>query len=122
MMVNNSSAQKRINKNHRTHTKYNPTFLQSALIFVGVLLCLVTINSVWAATPKDVLIVGQVAEPKSLDPQAVTAVNDFRIVINLYDGLVRYKDDSLEVEPDLATSWKITDAGKSGSTSNESSL
>jgi peptide/nickel transport system substrate-binding protein len=65
-----------------------------------------------AMTPPDVLVVGQVAEPKSLDPQTVTAVNDFRILINLYDGLVRYKDGSLEVEPALATSWKISSDGK----------
>jgi peptide/nickel transport system substrate-binding protein len=65
-----------------------------------------------AQTPKDVLVVGQVAEPKSLDPQTVTAVNDFRILINLYDGLVRYKEGTLQVEPALATSWKISDDGK----------
>ena len=57
-----------------------------------------------AQTPSDVLIVGQIAEPKALDPAAVTAVNDFRILMNVYDGLVRYKDGTLEVEPSLATS------------------
>jgi peptide/nickel transport system substrate-binding protein len=52
-----------------------------------------------------VLIVGQIAEPKALDPAAVTAVNDFRILMNVYDGLVRYKSGTLEVEPALATDW-----------------
>ncbi|WP_428688089.1 ABC transporter substrate-binding protein [Roseibium sp.] len=65
-----------------------------------------------AQTPPNVLVVGQIAEPKSLDPQAVTAVNDFRILVNLYDGLVRYKDGTLEVEPSLAESWTISDDGK----------
>jgi len=64
-----------------------------------------------AQTPDDVLIVGQIAEPKALDPAAVTAVNDFRILMNLYDGLVRYKDGTLEVEPALATSWDISEDG-----------
>ena len=64
-----------------------------------------------AQTPPNVLIVGQIAEPKSLDPHAVTAVNDFRILMNLYDGLVRYKDGTLEVEPALAESWTISDDG-----------
>ena len=64
-----------------------------------------------AQTPPGVLIVGQIAEPKSLDPAAVTAVNDFRILMNVYDGLVRYKDGTLEVEPSLATSWDISDDG-----------
>ncbi|MFQ5565113.1 MAG: ABC transporter substrate-binding protein [Paracoccaceae bacterium] len=64
-----------------------------------------------AQTPPGVLVVGQIAEPKSLDPAAVTAVNDFRILMNLYDGLVRYKDGTLEVEPALADSWTISDDG-----------
>ena len=64
-----------------------------------------------AQAPPGVLAVGQIAEPKSLDPHAVTAVNDFRILMNLYDGLVRYRDGTLEVEPALATSWSISDDG-----------
>jgi peptide/nickel transport system substrate-binding protein len=65
-----------------------------------------------AQTPPNVLVVGQIAEPKSLDPHAVTAVNDFRILVNVYDGLTRYKDGTLEVEPSLAESWEISDDGK----------
>ncbi|HUF57339.1 MAG TPA: ABC transporter substrate-binding protein, partial [Thermohalobaculum sp.] len=65
-----------------------------------------------AQTPPGVLIVAQIAEPKSLDPHAVTAVNDFRILMNLYDGLVRYKSGTLEVEPALAESWDISEDGK----------
>ena len=64
-----------------------------------------------AATPPNVLVVGQIAEPKSIDPHAVTAINDFRILMNVYDGLVRYKSGTLEVEPSLATSWTISDDG-----------
>ncbi|MFD1793338.1 ABC transporter substrate-binding protein [Ochrobactrum teleogrylli] len=65
-----------------------------------------------AQTPPNVLIVGQIAEPQSLDPHTVTATNDFRILVNIYDGLVRYKDGTLEVEPALAESWTISDDGK----------
>jgi peptide/nickel transport system substrate-binding protein len=64
-----------------------------------------------AQTPPGVLAVGQVAEPKSLDPHAVTAANDFRIVMNLYDGLVRYRDGTLEVEPALAERWEVSEDG-----------
>jgi len=64
-----------------------------------------------AQTPPNVLIVGQIAEPKSLDPSVDTAVNDFRILMNMYDGLVRYKDGTLEPEPALAKSWDISDDG-----------
>ncbi|MEO3431603.1 ABC transporter substrate-binding protein [Inquilinus sp. CAU 1745] len=65
-----------------------------------------------AETPPDVLVVGQIAEPKSLDPHTVTAVNDFRILVNIYDGLVRFADGTLEVEPALAESWEISEDGK----------
>jgi peptide/nickel transport system substrate-binding protein len=64
-----------------------------------------------AQTPPGVLVVGQVAEPQALDPHAVTAVNDFRILMNVYDGLVRYAPGTLEVEPALATGWSVSDDG-----------
>ncbi|ARE40736.1 Dipeptide-binding ABC transporter, periplasmic substrate-binding component [Rhodovulum sp. P5] len=64
-----------------------------------------------AQTPPGVLIVGQIAEPKSLDPAAVTAVNDFRILVNVYEGLVRYAPGTLEVAPGLATEWEISEDG-----------
>lgn len=65
-----------------------------------------------AQTPPNVLVVGQIAEPQTLDPQVATAVNDFRIAVNLYDGLVRYGDGTLEVEPALATDWEISEDGR----------
>ena len=68
--------------------------------------------SAQAATPKDVLVVAQIAGPKSMDPATVTAFNDFRILMNLYDELVRYRSGTLEVEPGLAESWTISDDGK----------
>ncbi len=59
----------------------------------------------------DTIVIGQVAEPKSLDPAADTAVNDFRILVNIYDGLVTYAPDSLEIRPDLATDWNVSKDG-----------
>jgi len=76
-----------------------------------LLLALWVCLPVMAQSPPGVLVVGQIAEPKSLDPAAVTAVNDFRILVNLYDGLVRFKDGTLEVEPSLATDWEISEDG-----------
>ncbi|WP_297107270.1 ABC transporter substrate-binding protein [uncultured Devosia sp.] len=64
-----------------------------------------------AQTPPNVLVVGQIAEPASLDPHVSTAANDFRIAVNLYDGLVRNKSGTLEIEPALATDWTISDDG-----------
>jgi len=64
-----------------------------------------------AQVPPDVLVVAQIAEPKSMDPHAVTAANDFRILVNIYDGLVRFADGTLEVEPALAESWEVSEDG-----------
>jgi peptide/nickel transport system substrate-binding protein len=64
-----------------------------------------------AQVPPDVLVVGQVAEPATMDPHVATAVNDFRILVNIYDGLVRYAPGTLEVEPALAESWEISEDG-----------
>lgn len=72
---------------------------------------LMTASPAFSQTPPNVAVVGQIAEPKSLDPATVTAVNDFRILVNIYDGLTRYKDGTLEVEPSLAESWTISDDG-----------
>src|ERR1700738_842473 len=88
------------------------TGLVSGLVTAFVAAAAVSCGSaVFAETPPKVLVVGQIAEPKSLDPAAVTAVNDFRILMNLYDGLVRYTDGALEVGPGLAKSWKISSDG-----------
>ncbi len=82
------------------------------LLAAGAILATLALPApVQAQTPPGVLIVAQIAEPKSLDPHAVTATNDFRILVNLYDGLVRYQAGSLEVEPALATDWTISDDG-----------
>ena len=64
-----------------------------------------------APVPRDVLVVGQLAEPRALDPHVVTSLNDFRILANLCEGLVRFADGSLEIEPALAESWSISDDG-----------
>ena len=81
--------------------------LAAAIAAIGLL----TAAPASAQGDPNVLLVGQIAEPKSLDPQAVTATNDFRILVNLYDGLVRFKKGTLEVEPALATDWTISEDG-----------
>ncbi len=64
---------------------------------IALLLCIALPVTAAAMTPPGVVVVGQIAEPKSLDPAVDTAVNDFRILMNVYDGLTRYRDGSLEV-------------------------
>src|SRR5690606_12174340 len=85
---------------------------RSAIAAVALVGAAVGTGPAAAQTPPNVLVVGQIAEPQSLDPHTVTATNDFRILVNVYDGLVRFKDDTLEVEPSLAESWEISGDGK----------
>ncbi|MFC3691784.1 ABC transporter substrate-binding protein [Chenggangzhangella methanolivorans] len=73
---------------------------------------LVAMGAGRAAIPPDTLVIGQLAEPKSLDPATVTAVNDFRILVNVFEGLTRYRPGTLEVGPGLAERWEILDGGK----------
>lgn len=61
--------------------------------------------------PDDLLVIGQSAEPRSLDPHVATATTDFRIAANIYDGLVRFASGSLEIEPALAERWEISPDG-----------
>ena len=80
-------------------------------LFAGVA-ALVAFAPGRAAIPSDTLVIGQLAEPRSLDPATVTAANDFRILANVFEGLVRYRPGSLEVEPALAERWEILDGGR----------
>jgi peptide/nickel transport system substrate-binding protein len=89
-----------------------PTWTRRAVLAAGVALAAATAPfGATAQTPPGVLVVGQIAEPKSLDPAAVTAVNDFRILVNLYEGLLKYKPGTLEVAPGLAESWEVSEDG-----------
>lgn len=63
------------------------------------------------SSPNDVLLVGLTDEPRSLDPSVTTSLNDNRITANIFDGLVRFREGTLELEPSLAESWTISDDG-----------
>ncbi len=69
------------------------------------------VSPAFAQTPPNILVIGQIAEPSSLDPHVSTAANDFRIAVNIYDGLVRNTPGTLEIEPALATDWTISEDG-----------
>ncbi|MFD3228592.1 ABC transporter substrate-binding protein [Rahnella aceris] len=82
--------------------------------FMPTCFCLFALSwqaQVQARTPADALLIGQVAEPQSLDPQVATAANDSRILVNVYDGLVRNGEGKLDIEPALATRWTISPDG-----------
>jgi peptide/nickel transport system substrate-binding protein len=57
------------------------------------------------------IIVGLQAEPTTLDAQQISDYNSHRAAYGVYDTLLRFTDESTEVEPGLAESWDISDDG-----------
>lgn len=64
-----------------------------------------------AGTGKSTIVVGLQAEPVTLDPHQVTDYNTGRAVDPMFERLVRFKDESTELEPGLAEKWDISDDG-----------
>lgn len=58
------------------------------------------------------LIFAQGADPRSLDPAYLDDAESSKITYQIYEGLVRYKGGSTEVEPSLATEWSVSPDGK----------
>ncbi|MHB8076278.1 ABC transporter substrate-binding protein [Desulfosporosinus fructosivorans] len=59
----------------------------------------------------DTLIYAQGAEPRGLDPALVDDGESAKVMINIYDGLLKYNKDSTKVEPSLAKSWDVSADG-----------
>ena len=93
-----------------TNHRYYPQ-MQQCLFLALLWLCLSACQQSGLDRPNDVLVVAQVAEPVSLDPHVATSLNDFRIIINLYEGLVKFRDRTLEPAPALAHSWEVSADG-----------
>ena len=58
------------------------------------------------------LVFSQGADPRGLDPAYVDDGESAKVMCNIYEGLVKYKDGSTDIAPSLATDWKISDDGK----------
>ncbi|HMP73434.1 MAG TPA: ABC transporter substrate-binding protein [Kiritimatiellia bacterium] len=57
------------------------------------------------------LIIALQSDGVSLDPHTVSDAGSMRLIENLYSTLLRYGEVYGEVEPDLATSWTISEDG-----------
>lgn len=81
------------------------------LVAVFILLCL----SAFAPKPEefsDQIIIGSLADPAYLDPNAPTVGGaEVRVTQQIYEGLVTISEDSTKIEPLLATDWTISEDG-----------
>jgi peptide/nickel transport system substrate-binding protein len=60
---------------------------------------------------KDVFVFGGSADPKTLDPAFANDGETFRVVRQLYEGLVGLKEGTTDLEPALATDWQASGNG-----------
>ena len=58
------------------------------------------------------LVVAQAAEPLTLDPVRATDSESIEVGGLVFEGLVRWKPGSTDVEPNLATKWEASPDGK----------
>lgn len=60
----------------------------------------------WTALAQGVLMYGRATDSTFLDPAKFLDNESAKVIENIFDGLVRFKDDSTEVEPALAVAWE----------------
>lgn len=65
-----------------------------------------------AAARARVLLVNNGGEPAALDPQLVTGVLEQRLMLALFEGLVRYDPATLEPLPAIAERWDVSPDGR----------
>jgi oligopeptide transport system substrate-binding protein len=52
------------------------------------------------------LHLGNLSEPSDLDPQTVSSLQDFQIIVGLFEGLTNYDPATAEPMPGVATHWE----------------
>lgn len=60
---------------------------------------------------QDTIIYAQGADPRGLDPALVDDGESGKVIVNIYEGLLKYNKDSTKVEPSLAESWDVSSDG-----------
>src|SRR5699024_1425631 len=61
---------------------------------------------------EEIFTIARGTKAEVMDPGNATGEGDIDIVWHLFDGLVQYKNDDLDVEPALATEWETSEDGK----------
>lgn len=61
-----------------------------------------------ASGKADTLTFAQGSDPRGLDPALIDDGESAKVICNVYEGLLKYKDNSTEVEPCLAESYELS--------------
>src|SRR3990170_1224029 len=85
--------------------------MRTLFVVALMIVLLGTLASAQSPRRGGILRAGLDADPPNMDPHQSTAAVDRQVFQNLYDKLVDVNQD-LEIVPMLATSWQITDGGR----------
>lgn len=80
-------------------------------ILLLVLAMVVVFAAIGAAAAPKLLVYAKGSDPRGLDPAYVDDGESAKIIVNIYDTLVKYKQGNTDIEPALATSWSQTPDG-----------
>src|SRR5699024_1768536 len=59
----------------------------------------------------ETFVVAQSSNPEIMDPGNATDESDMDVISQMFEGLVKFKNDDLDIEPALATDWENSDDG-----------
>lgn len=91
--------------------KYGPLAMLSVAV-LALTGCTADLSSTGGGSEGDsVLRIGQEYDLGNLDPGVLTSVGDKQMTSNVFEGLLRYKYGTVELEPGLATEWTSDEAG-----------
>jgi peptide/nickel transport system substrate-binding protein len=65
----------------------------------------------WGQNPKDTLTIVAGPNQATLDPHFAITTQDVLFTRNIHNALIKFKPNSIEFEPDLATSWTVSRDG-----------
>lgn len=74
-----------------------------------LLLVLVLLSSSCEGDRTATLVFGRGGDSVGLDPALESDGESFKVCDNIYDSLVRFRKESTDIEPALATSWMVSD-------------
>lgn len=87
-----------------------------SLLVIGLVLALTVglFGNALAQEPQKggTLVFGRGSDAVRLDPADVTDGESVKVITNVFEGLVKYKEGSTEVKPALAKQWRVSDDGK----------